>query len=414
MELVTFWHPAYGLQGLVKLAAAVISAAVAVMLWPLLPRLVALPSPDELRRKNAALEAEIARRRAVEAELREAHASLEDRVRERTAALESANAALRRSQGRLALALDAAEAGLLELDLRDRVVAHCPRARSVLALPPGLSPASSLDAALAQLEEGDRRELLMGLDELRRGKIEKLHRECRRRSAGGKPAWVALALQVVERDAAGAATQAVGVCVDVTARKETEARLAHLAMHDGLTGLPNRIYLWEMLRREQARAARSGGSFALLLADLDRFKQVNDRWGHAAGDALLKEVARRLAGAVRESDAVARLGGDEFAILLAEPTSDAALRSLAARLVAAVEAPIEIGGQPVQVGISIGAAVCPDDARDLDLLFARADLALYAAKARGRSGLRRFHAAMVRRERPVLPIGMGLLPALSR
>ena len=409
IDMATLWQPAYGLQGLARLVAGVAAAIVALALWPILPQLVALPTAAELRGKNAALEAEIELRRAAELELRRAHDRLEERVLERTKALEVANAALRQGEERLALALDAADAGLIDIDLCAGIATHSPRARQILALP-AQAPASALSEAA---EEGDRDELMAGLDALRAGSSAKLRSECRWRRRDGGQAWVGLALKTVERDDHGAAKRAVGICLDVTPRKEAEQRLAHLAMYDSLTGLPNRTLFQEMLQREQARGARFGSRFALLLADLNGFKQVNDRLGHAAGDMVLAEVARRLAEVVRDSDMVARYGGDEFAILAGEPSSEGALRALAERIVAAVEAPVAIGQDSVRIGVSIGAAVRPYDGRDLDLLFARADAALYAVKAGGRSGMRRFETAMVQRDRPTAPLVASFVHALG-
>jgi diguanylate cyclase (GGDEF)-like protein/PAS domain S-box-containing protein len=412
VDVIGLWQPAHGLEIVFELATAVTAATIALMLWRILPRLVALPSSTELRRTNAALEAEIGRRRAAEAELQVARDRLEERIHERTRELEAANAALRRSQDRLALALEAADAGLVEIDLRAGIATHSPRARQILGLPAD-APNSALRDAVAPMDPSDRDELMAGLGSLERGAVAKLHSEHRRRHRDGQQVWVDLALKAVERDDRGAATRAVGLCADITSRKKAERRLTQLAMHDALTGLPNRLLFRDMLQREQARVARLGGRFALLLADLNGFKAVNDRFGHAAGDALLTELARRLAECVRASDVVARLSGDEFAILAGEPSNDAALQALAARLVAAVEEPFVIDGRTVQVGVSVGAAVSPDDGRDLDLLFSRADLALYAVKAEGRSGMRRFKAAMTGQARSTTGWMTGLARAFG-
>jgi PAS domain-containing protein len=167
-------RPAHGLRVLVELAMAVTSATVAVMLWRILPRLVVLPGPAELRRTNAALEAE----------LRLAREQLEDRVRERTRELEAANAALRRSQDRLASALEAADAGLVEIDLRAKIATHSPRARQILGLP-AEATSSALRDAVAPVDPSDRDELMVGLGSLERGAVARLHSEHRRRHRNG-------------------------------------------------------------------------------------------------------------------------------------------------------------------------------------------------------------------------------------
>jgi diguanylate cyclase (GGDEF)-like protein len=158
-----------------------------------------------------------------------------------------------------------------------------------------------------------------------------------------------------------------------------EAALMHRATHDALTELPNRILLNDRLEQALAMRARGDDSFALLLMDLDRFKVVNDTLGHHMGDQLLQEVARRLVGELRTCDTVARLGGDEFAVLL--PEADAlTVPAVATRLIEILEAPIDLDGSPVTIGVSIGVAVYPLHGEDRDTLMRRADAAMYGAK----------------------------------
>jgi diguanylate cyclase (GGDEF)-like protein len=178
---------------------------------------------------------------------------------------------------------------------------------------------------------------------------------------------------------------------DITERHRAEALIAHMARHDGLTGLLNRVEFEQKLSEALNRLSRHGESFALLMFDLDRFKAVNDTLGHPAGDALLRTVADRLRSCTRELDAVARLGGDEFAILQAhvdEP--EHAARVLADRLLDAIDKPMVLGGQQVQVGLSIGIALAPKDGSNMDELLKKADIALYQTKAAGRNGFRFF------------------------
>ncbi len=169
---------------------------------------------------------------------------------------------------------------------------------------------------------------------------------------------------------------------DVTHRRAAETRIAHMAHHDALTGLPNRVQFHVRLGEAVVRG-RLGEAGALLYLDLDHFKSVNDTLGHPVGDALLREVTRRLHQQVRESDMIARLGGDEFAIVLSmHQPSDA--KMLAERLIAAIGAPYELDGHQVIIGTSVGIALLPDDGNDTDALLKNADLALYRAKADGR------------------------------
>jgi len=153
----------------------------------------------------------------------------------------------------------------------------------------------------------------------------------------------------------------------------------HLALYDALTDLPNRVLLHDRLRQALAHARRDQGHVALLLMDLDRFKEVNDSFGHHAGDEVLRQIGPRLAAPLRESDTVARLGGDEFAVLL--PGADvAAARDVAGRILRALARPLVVEGQTLDVGASIGIAVAPGHSDDPDALLQHADSAMYAAK----------------------------------
>jgi diguanylate cyclase (GGDEF)-like protein len=165
--------------------------------------------------------------------------------------------------------------------------------------------------------------------------------------------------------------------------QENEALLAYQAHHDGLTDLPNRALFHERLSQMVLHASRSGSKFALLYLDLDRFKPINDRYGHQAGDAVLQEIAKRLKALLRKDDTVARLGGDEFAILLGnlgDPLSDPQL--VANKCEAAVAAPIDYQGQSLTLGLSIGIAIFPEHGQDPAALLAFADAAMYRLKHR--------------------------------
>jgi len=183
----------------------------------------------------------------------------------------------------------------------------------------------------------------------------------------------------LRRATADAPAVILEIGTDVTARKRAEEELARQALHDTLTGLPNRALLFDRMEQALRAAARDGTPVALLLLDLDRFKEVNDTLGHPAGDALLVEVATRLRTALRTSDTVARLGGDEFAVLL--PGDDAAGGVSAATTIgAALAAPIVVEGHALTVGGSIGIAAHPAHGDDVTALLRHADIAMYTAK----------------------------------
>src|SRR5215467_5589858 len=205
----------------------------------------------------------------------------------------------------------------------------------------------------------------------------------------------------------------VGVIEDVTERRRAEERIAHLAHHDPLTDLPNRAAFTEHLALTLDRARKSGGNFAVLCIDLDRFKEVNDVFGHATGDALLVEVARRLRDAVEEAF-LARLGGDEFIVVLTNGQQPSAAQLLADRLLATVANDLEISGHRLQGDLSIGVAIYPADGIDAATIIANADAALYRAKADGRGTVRFFDADMDRRLRDRRALQHELRDALAK
>jgi diguanylate cyclase (GGDEF)-like protein len=183
---------------------------------------------------------------------------------------------------------------------------------------------------------------------------------------------------------------------DVTAQRRSEAKIAYMAHHDVLTGLANRAAVSQRIDDAAAWQRRWGGSFSILLLDLDRFKHVNDTLGHPAGDALLREAAARLKATLRETDVLGRLGGDEFAIVqVGEADQRKAAAGLAERIGELLAKPFMIDGNEVAIGTSIGIALAPEHATDPDGLLKRADLALYHAKASGRGGHCFFDAGMM-------------------
>ena len=169
---------------------------------------------------------------------------------------------------------------------------------------------------------------------------------------------------------------------ELVERRQAEATLAHLALHDPLTDLPNRIQFRDRLEEAMRGPQRTSMAFALLIMDLDRFKEINDTLGHQMGDRLLSRVSERLRASLRATDMVARLGGDEFAVLLPGAEMRAATR-LARKLLKALERPFEIEGHTLDIGASVGIAVCPEHGADVETLMRRADVAMYHAKSQG-------------------------------
>jgi diguanylate cyclase (GGDEF)-like protein len=170
--------------------------------------------------------------------------------------------------------------------------------------------------------------------------------------------------------------------------------MAHLAFHDTLTGLPNRALFVDRVTQALARSGRTAHTTAVLFADLDNFKAVNDGLGHSAGDELLIVIARRIREALRPSDSAARFGGDEFAILLEDIGTEARVMSACERIMASLVAPVNIQGTAIEPGASIGVALSHDHTSHADQLLRNADLAMYSAKAAGKGTYRLFSAAM--------------------
>jgi diguanylate cyclase (GGDEF)-like protein/PAS domain S-box-containing protein len=177
----------------------------------------------------------------------------------------------------------------------------------------------------------------------------------------------------------------VGVFHDITVEWQRQEEVAHFALHDGLTKLPNRLLLMERLQQLLIMAQRQERKVAILFLDLDGFKEVNDSWGHDMGDHVLKTVASRLLQQIRSSDTAARLGGDEFVILLDQPDSIDDIAMIATRLIDEINMPIEWQGKPTRVGASIGIAISNHQGADAEQLIKQADDAMYHAKKLGKN-----------------------------
>lgn len=176
---------------------------------------------------------------------------------------------------------------------------------------------------------------------------------------------------------------------DITPRKLAEKQLIHTATHDPLTALTNRLVFYDRIAVELARARRNQTKLALIYIDLDRFKNINDTLGHSCGDQLLKAVAERLKGLLRESDTLARMGGDEFMYILSEVDSSQDVDRIAEKVLEAIRKPFLLDGKLQSITASCGTAVYPNDGKDAETLMKNADLAMYSAKERGRD--KHFH-----------------------
>lgn len=223
------------------------------------------------------------------------------------------------------------------------------------------------------------------------------------------------ALSVTEiRDASGHISNYMGILSDITDRKKSEEHTRHLAEHDFLTDLPNRVLLLDRLNLALMTARRRHSMLAVLFLDLDHFKNINDTMGHHVGDQLLKEVAQRLIRCVRGVDTVSRQGGDEFVIILADVGGVDQAAHVAASVLQAVTQVYQIGEYELHVSTSIGVSVYPNDGEDMETLIKNADIAMYHAKESGRNGFQFFNADMNARIIERVTFENGLRQALER
>ncbi|SFE17661.1 diguanylate cyclase domain-containing protein [Paracidovorax konjaci] len=295
--------------------------------------------------------------------------------------LQVAMEALRAANQRLSSHMDNSPLAVLEMDDQLRVLRCSRRAielmgwqdlvqiesRSLLELP----VTSAMDHHLAD-----------ALADLRSGRATRNRTEsCLQRVDGSEVhcEWFNSALT----DDAGRVTSIMSLVQDISAKIEISRQQHYLANHDSLTGLQNRSAFQNRFERSLAEVRAQGGAVALLFIDLDGFKKINDGHGHKVGDEVLRYVARRLAHAVRGHDTVARLGGDEFLVMLDTDVQAALPEHIGARIIDALSEPMEVAGHAVRVGASIGVAMHPPLEGDIELLMARADQAMYAAKRAG-------------------------------
>jgi len=318
---------------------------------------------------------------------------------------EQALSAVRLHNRLYATALEQMAHGLCMFDENDRLLVANQRYRDIWQLPPHLGWPGDSFADIFAASHGT---------ELRREEPEYAPPADPR-----QPGWRRREFRMddgrvievtISRLAGGAV---VALHEDITSRRRAEERIARMARHDALTDLPNLGQLRESLAQNLPRTQR-GEELALLYLDLDHFKAVNDTLGHAAGDALLCQVAQRLQHCVRAGDLVSRLGGDEFAVLQTGATQPASSTVLARRIIAALARAFDIDGQQVHIGTSIGIAIAPFDGSAADMLLRNADLALYRAKAEGRNVLRYFEPEMDARMQARRQLEADLRLALPR
>lgn len=295
--------------------------------------------------------------------------------------------ALAAAEARWKLALNASGEGVWDCNFATGSVMLSPRAQAILGLdsttiPPTMDPVREL------VHPEDAPRLMLALRDHLGGRTPDFVAEHRVRRPGGEWRWVLARGVVAERAPGGRALRMVGTFADIDARKSEEQHILYQAQHDGLTGLPNRLLFADRLQQAIRAAQRERTKVAVLYFDLDKFKPVNDTYGHAVGDALLAEVAQRVGAGLRGSDTLARVGGDEFVVLLPRCADAAQARKVAGNILEQLNREFVAGGQVLHISGSIGYALFPADGQDGEALLRSADRAMYAAKSAGRGCVR--------------------------
>jgi diguanylate cyclase (GGDEF)-like protein/PAS domain S-box-containing protein len=298
-----------------------------------------------------------------------------------------AEQALRESEEQLRLAMDAAQMGIWYWECETDRFLHS-EGLSVLFGGRAADPMSHYRVFQQRLHAEDR-ELLEATmrHAIRRGTDFQI--DYRVVWPDGSTHWLTNRGQI-HRDANGRAQRVIGVAMDITDRKLAEQRIAHMAHHDALTGLPNRVLLRDRIQQAIAHAHREGAQLAVLFLDLDRFKTINDSLGHQLGDRLLQAVASRILVCVREGDTVARVGGDEFVIVIPGVSSSADASAVGAKVLEVLASAFHLAGNDLHVSGSVGISLYPSDGADAETLMRNADTAMYHAKDSGRGKLQFF------------------------
>ncbi|MQX38257.1 diguanylate cyclase [Roseospira navarrensis] len=327
-----------------------------------------------------------------------------------------AEEALRDKEERMRLAVEASSGGVFAFNLTPPDSAFCSdRCAEVL----GVSPCEWPDRdhlrtwLLDRVHPEDVAQIKGRAADLIDGGTDRLDLDFRVRVTDETWRWVRGVAQAARRSDHGRAQRVTGILFDIDARKTIEERFAHLALHDPLTGLPNRSLFTDRLETALTQARRQGNHVALALLDIDKFKAINDTLGHAAGDRVLRQLGSQAVPALRPLDTLARLGGDEFAVILPDLESGAGASRVLDRFLGGLDLRVGEEDRPVQASISMGVAIFPEDGEDADALFRNADLALYRAKDIGGGQMRFFEPALGAEVQRRRTLADGLKQALA-
>ena len=293
-------------------------------------------------------------------------------------------ARLRDVEERWRFALESTGAGVWDLNVATNQILLSPRCKEMLGFTDE-EIGTSLDEWMQRIHPDN----LPGLTSVRRklteGESDTFNKEHRMRCKDGSWKWVSARGMVVAHDADNRPLRVIGTYLDISERKQAEETIQRQANYDPLTHLPNRRLFLDRLEQEMIKARRANASLALLLIDLDHFKEVNDTLGHDVGDTLLLETAQRIRDCIRDVDTVSRLGGDEFTVILTELADHSHVEDIAQVIIGKLAQPFQLGSEVAYVSASVGITLYPDDASDIDGLMKNADQAMYAAKKQGRN-----------------------------
>lgn len=324
-----------------------------------------------------------------------------------------AEIALKESEERWSFALDGSNQGVWDVNLVTNQIYLSPKCKEMLGYEPE-QISGNMDEWVKLIHPDDLPCLISARLAAFEGRVKSFENEHRKLTADGQWKWIQVKGMVVNRDEHNLPTRMIGTYTDISARKKIEAEVTHLAHYDRITGLPNRTLLLDRFNQEIKKSNRYNKPVALMMLDLDRFKEVNDTLGHFNGDLLLKIIAERLLSCVRETDTVARLGGDEFMLILTDINQTEDLDEIAKKILESVAEPCLIGEEFAYVTASVGITHYPKDSADIDTLFKYADQAMYDAKNNGRNKYSYFTPVMQKTAIEKINLANQLRNALAR
>ena len=288
------------------------------------------------------------------------------------------------SEERWKFALEGSNQGIWDLDVKSDHIYLSPRCKEMLGYTDE-QISSDMSEWLKLIHPDDITCLISARQLAISGNTKVFENDHRKMSLDGTWKWVQVKGMVVRRDEAGIPLRIIGTYTDINEKKLNDTELLRQAHFDGITSLPNRSLFTDRLNQEMKKAKRNGKSFALIMLDLDRFKEVNDTLGHQQGDLLLKLVSERLLKCVRDTDTVGRLGGDEFMIILTDLVNRDDIEQTACKILMRLAKPYQLSESLAYVTASLGITIYPDDGVDTKHLFKNADQAMYAAKKSGKN-----------------------------